>query len=125
MLEEDRLEPLVVNDMEEYERLIAPNKLQNSPSAPSPTMEGLSSPPLSPRIKKEEATDVEFPQSYGFSILVPQFYDHVRKFVAEFYQFANDLSDTDQYIIKSTDMLIKALSHTLITTMEQVSKPSF
>lgn len=60
------------------------------------------------------------PQSYGFSILVPQFYDHVRRFIKEFYEFANDLSDTDQYIIKSTDNLIKSLSQSIITTIEQV-----
>lgn len=108
--------PLTVTSKEEYDKLIAPNKLYVPITSPAP-----SDIPVSPRAKKEEPiVEVTFPQNYGFSILVPQFFDHVRKFVADFFQFATDLTDTDQYIIRSTDMLIKALSQIIINTMEHV-----
>lgn len=98
----DNYAPLAVTTQEDYDKLIVQNKLQEaSPDGVAPH------------------SKPEFPQSFPFSAVLPQYYTLVRQFISEFYEFANDLSDTDEYLIKSSDQLIKQLCQAVVASIEQ------
>eukprot|EP01133_Synstelium_polycarpum_P009823 gene9823-11473_t len=63
------------------------------------------------------------PKQFPFSKLVPQFYTLIKKFIAEFYEFADQLTENENFIIRSTDTLIKKISevlHNYLTMAQQV-----
>ncbi|EGG16269.1 exocyst complex subunit 6 [Cavenderia fasciculata] len=57
--------------------------------------------------------EVLLPKSFEFSKLVPQFYTLIKKFISEFYEFADQLTENENFIIRSTDTLIKKINEVL------------
>ncbi|EFA84324.1 exocyst complex subunit [Heterostelium album PN500] len=45
--------------------------------------------------------------------MVPQFYTLLKKFIAEFYEFTDQLSENEDFIIRSTDTLIRKINEVL------------
>eukprot|EP01132_Coremiostelium_polycephalum_P005945 gene5945-7404_t len=98
ILEKESYASLVIDTQEEYQSYILVNNLD-------------------PEYDKEKP--VELPKSFFFSKMVPQFYALIKKFISEFYEFADQLTENENFIIRSTDTLIKKINEVLYSYLTQ------
>ncbi|KAF2078455.1 hypothetical protein CYY_000205 [Polysphondylium violaceum] len=67
----------------------------------------------------EEYITKQLPKSFLFSKMVPQFYALIKKFISEFYEFADQLTENENFIIRSTDTLIRKINEVLFSHLTQ------
>eukprot|EP01117_Protostelium_nocturnum_P014194 TRINITY_DN5377_c0_g1_i2.p1 TRINITY_DN5377_c0_g1~~TRINITY_DN5377_c0_g1_i2.p1 ORF type:complete len:838 (-),score=306.51 TRINITY_DN5377_c0_g1_i2:585-3098(-) len=89
ILDREKWEPLVIKDEKEYETHILQNKLQTGESR-------------------------FLPQTFRFSRLVPEYCIIIKNLIIDFYKFAKNLPDLDEYTKKSTETLIQTFNNTWI-----------
>ncbi|KYR00727.1 exocyst complex subunit 6 [Tieghemostelium lacteum] len=120
ILEKESFVNLTVESKEEYETLIAANHLDPTES---PLLNSTGATPV-PQNSASEAELLEqrlkeLPKTYLFSKMVPQFYTLIKKFISEFYEFSDQLTENEDVVIRSTDTLIKKVNEIIYNYLSQ------
>ncbi|EAL60467.1 exocyst complex subunit 6 [Dictyostelium discoideum AX4] len=68
---------------------------------------------------EDDKISKRLPKSFLFSKMVPQFYTLIKKFISEFYEFSDQLTENENFIIRSTDTLIKKINEVLYSYLTQ------
>ncbi|EGC31582.1 hypothetical protein DICPUDRAFT_89602 [Dictyostelium purpureum] len=144
ILENESHASLIVESLEEYKSLILANKLDilelqqqlqlklqqqeesnnnnvnnnnNNNMTNSNSNDNINS--FDTEEERDEKIIKQLPKSFLFSKMVPQFYALIKKFISEFYEFADQLTENENFIIRSTDILIKKINEVLYSFITQ------
>lgn len=103
-MNEERWVALIVNDEKEYQSMIIQNRLQTTDSKLCVYLY------LYEMLL--EFNDNSLPQTFPFSKIVPQYCIIIKNLIVDFYKFAQNLPDLDEYTRKSAESVITQLNDT-------------
>ncbi|GAM26333.1 hypothetical protein SAMD00019534_095080 [Acytostelium subglobosum LB1] len=114
ILESESNVTLYVETPEEYRNLILANNLDPDfgKSTSTDNSDDNDEQQQTPAVDDESLAKM-LPKAFPFSKLVPQFYTLLKRFISEFYEFTSQLSENEDFIIRSTDTLIRKINDTL------------
>jgi len=128
ILERESHASLEVNTVEEYKSMILANQLdkeeqqqdlKQQQTSSSNEQQDIGTDNYDDNNNSEDYITKQLPKSFLFSKMVPQFYALIKKFISEFYEFADQLTENENFIIRSTDTLIRKINEVLFSHLTQ------